>query len=99
MPNGGTLTLRTSARHGANSRPSQLIIEIDDTGQGIKPEHLGKIFESFFTTKPPGQGTGLGLSIVKRIMDLHGGAISLANRPTGGVRVTLTFNIEPKGQA
>ena len=97
MPNGGTLTVRTSTRNGTNNRPSQLIIEIDDTGYGIKPEHLEKIFDSFFTTKPPGQGTGLGLSIVKRIMELHGGAIHLANRPDGGARATLTFNLEPKG--
>ncbi|MEO8426793.1 MAG: ATP-binding protein [Verrucomicrobiota bacterium] len=99
MPEGGTLTVRTSlttpAGNGSNS-PRCVIVEVEDTGCGIAPENLSKIFEPFFTTKQPGQGTGLGLAIVRKIMDIHGGTISFHNRPEGGVRATLKFNIEPK---
>ncbi len=66
-----------------------IITEVQDTGKGIPEEHLARIFDPFFTTKPTGVGTGLGLSVVKKIMDLHGGAIDIRNRPLGGVMVTL----------
>ncbi len=52
-------------------------IEIRDTGSGITPESLRKLFTPFFTTKPPGVGTGLGLSICQRIVSLAGGEIQV----------------------
>jgi len=71
-----------------------VIAEVRDTGKGITEEHLPKIFDPFFTTKPTGLGTGLGLSVVKKIIDLHGGAIDVSNAPAGGVLVTLFFKAQ-----
>ena len=101
MPAGGTLTIRTAAsgpiRNGTGG-PGFVTVEIEDTGDGIAPEHLEKIFEPFFTTKPTGQGTGLGLSIVRKIMETHGGSIQLHNREAGGIRAVLKFNLNEKEQ-
>jgi two-component system sensor histidine kinase KdpD len=63
------------------SPPSELIIQIADTGPGIPAEHLATIFDPFFTLK--GQGTGLGLAICRGIMDYHRGSIAAANRLEG----------------
>jgi PAS domain S-box-containing protein len=104
MPQGGTLTVSTRAATGKelHGRPgpvwrlfppaqSLLLVEIQDTGAGIKKEDLPKIFDLFFTTKPPGEGTGLGLPIVKRIIESHGGALDIGNAPSGGVLATVIF--------
>jgi two-component system NtrC family sensor kinase len=100
MPPGGTLTVRTftSGPYGSyNASATGVVVEVDDTGHGIMPENAGKLFEPFFTTRPPGQGTGLGLAIVRRTMEIHGGSVRLENRKEGGARVTLQFNNhEPK---
>lgn len=52
-------------------------VEVEDTGSGIRPEHLDRIFDPFFTTKPVGKGTGLGLSLSYRIVQRHGGRIEV----------------------
>ena len=57
-----------------------VLIAFEDSGSGIKPENIGKIFEPLFTTKQ--LGTGLGLSICKSIIEQHGGSITLKNNPT-----------------
>ena len=107
MEGGGTLSVRTCAQqltsvgtnvgdHRTESfRVGETIVvcAIDDTGPGIPEDKLGKVFEPFFTTKPTGQGNGLGLSVVKTIIDLHGATIDLCNRPEGGVRVTIMFQV------
>ena len=107
MGEGGTLTLRTSeailtsvqrdegARTAAHLRAADrvVLIEIDDTGPGIAPEHLKKLYDPFFTTKPTGVGTGLGLSVSRKIIELHHGLLELANRPDGGVRATITLKV------
>jgi len=71
-------------------------VKISDTGIGIEPEHLPKIFNRFFRTERARdqypQGTGLGFSIVKSIMDLHGGSLSVQSQPGKGTAVTLTFH-------
>jgi signal transduction histidine kinase len=108
MSHGGKLTIRTfpkrlvHSRHEEGSRSSNqfflgdltVATEIDDTGPGIREENLAKIFDPFFTTKPTGVGTGLGLPVSKKIIEMHGGALDIANRPGGGVRVTILLKAE-----
>ena len=65
-------------------------IEFSDTGNGIPPEVLSKIFDPFYTTKEVGKGTGLGMSIATSIIEEHNGKISARNNPDGGA----TFKIE-----
>jgi signal transduction histidine kinase len=109
MPTGGTLRIRTGTRPfraqdwtGTVGSPGQInfpegktvvAIEIEDTGTGIPPQHLEKIFEPFFTTKPTGQGTGLGLTVSRRIIEPHGGLLTIGNRPEGGVRATILLPV------
>lgn len=69
MPEGGKLTI------GFNNEYEGVEITIADTGMGIAPEHIEKIFEPYFSTKET--GTGLGLALVKRIIEGHGGRISV----------------------
>lgn len=97
MPEGGTLTVRSTVAPApvGGGGPGAVIVEVEDTGCGISTDALTNIFEPFFTTKPPGHGTGLGLAIVRKIMDIHGATIRLANRAQGGVLATLQFNTEP----
>ena len=70
---------------------STLVIEVADSGPGIARENLDRLFEMFFTTKPPGQGTGQGLAISKAIILRHGGTIDVTSEPGKGAcfRVTL----------
>ncbi|HKX15057.1 MAG TPA: ATP-binding protein [Propionibacteriaceae bacterium] len=76
MPDGGTLTVRTSREDG------WALVEICDTGIGIPAEMQQKIFEPFFTTKPVGEGTGLGLDISYRVVtQRHGGDLRVKSRP------------------
>ena len=95
MPDGGTLTVWTRRDPAISPRAATVVVDVDDTGPGIAPEHLAKVCEPFFTTKPPGQGTGLGLAIVHRIIQIHGGSLAITNRP-GGVRVSLRFQLAAK---
>ena len=91
MPNGGTLTIRTA--------PSDLgvALEVADTGPGIDPRHIDRIWDPFFTTKPPGSGTGLGLSITQRIVTRHAGRITAENRAEGGARFTVELPVQGPG--
>jgi signal transduction histidine kinase len=65
------------------------VVEVIDNGAGIAPEDREKIFLPFFTTKP--SGTGLGMAIVKKIVDLHGGDISVESAPGRGTRVRISL--------
>jgi signal transduction histidine kinase len=85
MENGGTLTVRA----WAGSRGVE--VEVADTGHGIPPEHLPKIYDPFFTTKASRKGTGLGLSITYGIVRDHGGVIEVDSRPGEGTRFHLEF--------
>ena len=69
MPQGGTLTIRARPDDGMVS------IEVSDTGVGIALEHLNKLFEPLFTTKP--KGIGLGLAVSKNLIEVNGGSISV----------------------
>jgi len=82
--NRGTLTIATIKRNGT------VVISIADDGLGISPEHLGQIFNPFFTTKKTGKGTGLGLSICHRIVNEHSGQIYARSHPGEGA----TFFVE-----
>jgi signal transduction histidine kinase len=77
MPSGGTLRLVA----GAASR-NRVEVRVEDTGVGIKPEHLSRIFDLYFTTKE--RGTGIGLSMVYRIIQLHDGEIEVQSTPGSG---------------
>lgn len=73
-------------------------VEIRDTGCGIPEEHIDKVLDPFFTTKPVGQGTGLGLSIVRKIMDEHQGKLQIDSRVGTGTQITLSFPVDGAGQ-
>ncbi|MBF0271293.1 MAG: PAS domain-containing protein [Magnetococcales bacterium] len=66
-------------------------VEIRDTGCGIAPEHLSRLGEAFFTTRPESGGMGLGFSITKRIITVHQGTLSVHSELGQGTRVTIVF--------
>ncbi len=97
MPNGGNLYVSTfyepdAASSDESDSNGRVLVQIQDTGLGIAPDHLPRLFTPFFTTKQKGLGTGLGLSVTKSIVELHGGHIELLNAPEGGARVTVTLH-------
>jgi signal transduction histidine kinase len=77
MPNGGTLRLSA-----APAPRNQVEVKFEDTGVGIPEDHLGKIFDLYFTTKD--HGTGIGLSMVYRIIQLHDGEVEVQSTPGRG---------------
>jgi PAS domain S-box-containing protein len=85
MPTGGWLGIRTRTDGEA------VVVEVSDTGAGIAPESLSRIYDPFFTTKAPGQGTGLGLSITYAVIQEHHGAVKCDSEPGQGTRFTLTL--------
>jgi two-component system heavy metal sensor histidine kinase CusS len=87
-PEGGRVVV------SASSGPEGLVVSVSDTGVGIAPEHLPRLFDRFYRpdpARPSGQGVGLGLAIVKSIAEQHGGRASVASRPGAGCVVTLNF--------
>jgi signal transduction histidine kinase len=77
MSDGGTLRImpRVTTRR-------RVEVLVQDTGVGIPPEHLGRIFDLYFTTKK--KGSGIGLSMVFRIVQLHGGEVEVESTPGAG---------------
>ncbi len=92
MEKGGVLKVKTHLSDGRLN----LIVEVEDTGCGIKEDIIDKIFDPFFTTNRQRGGTGLGLAIVKSIIEMHGGKIEISNKKEGGVRVIVFFKIGGK---
>lgn len=88
MPGGGTLTINTAC----NVDKSSITIEISDSGQGISDRDMNKIFQPFFTTKS--RGTGMGLAITRRIIEEHGGAISVSSEYGKGTTFTIVLPVE-----
>jgi signal transduction histidine kinase len=89
MKEGGVLLVHTTRKE------QHLLLEVTDTGHGIKPADLRRIFEPFFTTKT--QGTGLGLSLAKRVVQEHGGDIRVQSEVGKGTtfRIILPIRFEP----
>jgi CheY-like chemotaxis protein len=73
-------------RHSHLSPGRYLKLTVNDTGHGIRPELLDRIFEPYFTTKEKGEGTGLGLAVVEGIVKSHGGAILVDSTPGKGTQ-------------
>jgi two-component system C4-dicarboxylate transport sensor histidine kinase DctB len=69
-------------------------LRFEDTCGGIAPEHVDKIFQPFFTTKPYGEGTGLGLCVVDRVVTQAGGSIRVENRPGEGAAFCVTLPMQ-----
>jgi signal transduction histidine kinase len=83
MEKGGTLTLKSKKDKEGFS------IMVSDTGGGIPPESVPKIFDPLYTTKP--KGTGLGLSVTKRLIEAHGGTITLVETSPAGTTFKVSL--------
>ena len=83
MKNGGKLSIRLLPGK------DNIAVIITDTGGGIEKEDLPRIYDPYFTSKPA--GTGLGLAVVQKIMEAHGGAVSVESSPGRGTEVSLQF--------
>jgi PAS domain S-box-containing protein len=87
MPQGGKLTVRVSSNGSAGT----VAIDFIDSGPGISPEDLEKIWDAFYTTKLEGKGTGLGLAICRRIVEEHGGTIDIQSEMGQGTSVRIVL--------
>jgi len=85
------LRLKTQARE-----PSHLLITVEDSGTGIKPENMDRIFGPFFTTKS--HGMGMGLSICRSIVESHGGRLSVSLGPSHGSIFNVSLPTDPRGR-
>jgi two-component system sensor histidine kinase AtoS len=92
MPDGGRLGIKTIYYKNTET----IKIEISNTGEGIDKEMINDIFEPFFTTKS--KGSGLGLAITRRIIEQHGGVISVTSDPVKGTVFNILFNIQTKNK-
>jgi PAS domain S-box-containing protein len=88
MPSGGWLTIKTALEG------REVVIEVNDTGEGIPEADLPRIFDPFFTTKDVGQGTGLGLAVSYGIVQEHGGSIRASSSPGQGSRFEVRLPVE-----
>ncbi|HMS41354.1 MAG TPA: ATP-binding protein, partial [Pyrinomonadaceae bacterium] len=89
---GGTITLST------DSDGDEVSVKVADTGSGIDPENLSKIYDPFFTTKGVGSGTGLGLAVSYGIVQEHAGNIEVQSEPNVGTTFNLRFSAAQKPQ-
>jgi PAS domain S-box-containing protein len=102
MPRGGALSICTAVHD--NGAGQSLEITVADTGTGIRPEHIGRVLEPFFTTKgrlgeSNTPGTGLGLSVTHGIIKAHGGTISVESTVGVGSTFTVRLPVHEKAQA
>ena len=93
MPEGGELTVRVHV----NKPEERVVVEFVDSGEGVAENQLKKIWQPFYTSKPEGKGTGLGLPICSRIVEEHGGEISLKSKLGRGTTVRLALPIANSG--
>lgn len=87
IPESGTIAIKTF------NEGNELLIEIADSGTGIAPENMAKIYDPFFTTKGVGRGTGLGLAVSYGIVQEHSGQISVDSAPGRGTTFRIGFPI------
>lgn len=87
---GGSVVVNISSQ----KKTDRVQLEIIDTGRGIAPEDISKVFEPYYSTKET--GTGLGLAIVKKAIDEHGGTIIVTSRPGSGTSFTITLPVNGK---
>jgi signal transduction histidine kinase len=90
MPEGGKLRIRGYV----SDEGRHLHIEVADTGIGIAPEDISRIFDPFYTTKDVGKGTGLGLSVTYGILQKHGGSIQVHSERGRGTAFTVILPAE-----
>lgn len=93
MPEGGRLTVRAHP----DLPEERVVVEFADNGEGIAENELKKIWQPFYTSKPEGKGTGLGLPICSRIVEEHGGEISLQSKLGKGTTVRVALPIANSG--
>jgi signal transduction histidine kinase len=86
MTEGGALTIN------ASSKGSKVIIEVNDTGEGIEEKDILKIFDPFYTTKAPGEGTGLGLWLTYDIVNSYDGEITVTSKKNEGTTFSVKFD-------
>ena len=114
MPTGGTLSVTSARktlgrsdvefeagdREGVRFQAGEevVVIELKDTGTGIPKSKMSHIFDPFYTSKPTGKGAGLGLAVARKIIELHKGRITIANRPNGGVVATILLKSRNSGK-
>lgn len=91
----GNVRIRTSLIMRGPQPHDHIVLEVSDDGPGIPPEHASRVFEPFFTSKPPGAGTGLGLSIIYGIVHQHGGEVTFESRPGAGARFIVDLPVVP----
>ena len=87
---GGTISLSTSF----DAPDRTIVITVSDTGCGISPENLDKVFDPFFTTREVGQGTGLGLAVCYGIVRKHNGRIQVHSQPGQGTCFTIRIPVD-----
>jgi signal transduction histidine kinase len=97
MNEGGTVTVVTRLSPFSEAARPGVAMEIRDTGAGIPPELLPRIFELFVTTKASGKGTGLGLALSQEIVKAHGGAIDIRSQVGAGTCVRIFLPSEEGG--
>jgi D-alanine transaminase len=89
MLQGGQLTIQATAEG------REVVLSLIDTGKGMRPEVLAKVFRPFFSTRPG--GTGLGLATTRKIVEAHGGTIGIDSEPGKGTRITIRLPAAPGG--
>ena len=90
MPDGGAINV------AATLEPNDLLrVDVSDTGKGIPKENMERIFEPFFSDKPPGEGTGLGLFVTRQLVEKLGGTIEVQSQVGVGTTVKIRLPSPP----
>ena len=107
MPDGGTVTIATAAVKLGGAAAAELgvapgsfqLLTVADTGAGMAPGTLERVFEPYFTTKPAGKGTGLGLATTYGVVRAAGGSIRVESAPGAGTTVRILLPASPPDKA